>query len=93
MPPEDQLVIDLRSAALRETEPLSALIPNALRAVSLEQIEEGQHGLTPADGPLTVICERGIRSTLAARFLRADGLEAAAYAGGVPALQAAVKSR
>ena len=93
MPPEDQLVIDLRSASLREAEPLSALIPNSSRAVSLDQIEEGQHHLTPADGPLIVICERGIRSTLAARFLRSDGLEAAAYLGGVPALRLAVRKR
>ncbi|WP_420597353.1 rhodanese-like domain-containing protein [Deinococcus sp.] len=93
MPPEGQLLIDLRPASLRGAEPLSALLPNPVRAISLDEIEEGQHQLTPLDGPLIVICERGIRSTLAARFLRADGLEAVAYAGGVPALRLAAKSR
>ena len=81
------LVIDLRPDALREAEPLSALTPNPSRAVTLAQIEEGEHGLSAADGPLVVICERGVRSTLAARFLRADGLEAAAFPGGVPVLR------
>jgi len=81
------LVIDLRPEPLRAAEPLSALLPNPSRAVTLAQIEEGEHGLSADDGPLIVICERGVRSTLAARFLRADGLEAAALPGGVPALR------
>ena len=55
--------------------------------MTLAQIEEGEHGLSADDGPLIVVCERGVRSTLAARFLRADGLEAVALPGGVPALR------
>ncbi len=86
------LIIDLRPDALREAEPLSSLLPNPSRAVSLAAIEEERHGLTSADCPLVVICERGIRSTLAARLLRSDGLEAQAYAGGVPALRSALKT-
>ncbi len=90
LPDPAQLIVDLRAAPLREAEPLAALLPNPIRAVSLDDIEEGRHALSAADGPLLVICERGVRSTLAARFLRADGLEAQAYAGGVPALRRAV---
>ena len=92
LPGPDLTVIDLRNEALRLAQPLGELIPNPVRALSLEQIEEGEHGLGAADGPLLVICERGVRSGLAARFLRADGLDAAAYTGGVPALRAAVSS-
>lgn len=89
LPDPRHLIIDLRPDALRQAEPLSALTPNPSRVVTLAQIEEGEHGLTPADSPLVVICERGVRSTLAARFLRADGLEAVAFPGGVPALRQA----
>ena len=85
LPAPDVTLIDLRSAELRAAAPLPAL-PNRVLAVSLEQIEEGQHALTRGVGPLLVICERGVRSTLAARMLRADGLDASAYEGGVPAL-------
>jgi rhodanese-related sulfurtransferase len=92
-PGPDLTIIDLRPEALRLAQPLLALVPNPVRALSLEQIEDGGHGLNAADGPLLVICERGIRSGLAARFLRADGLDATAYAGGVPALRAAVNQR
>lgn len=88
LPDAADLWIDLRPAALREAEPLSALIANSSRALSLTQIEEGQHGLSAADGKVVVICERGIRSTLAARFLRSDGVDARAYLGGIPALRA-----
>ncbi|GAA4007537.1 rhodanese-like domain-containing protein [Deinococcus rubellus] len=87
LPGPQYLVIDLRPGALQRAEPLSSLIPNPSRAVTLAQIEEGEHGLSAADGPLVVLCERGVRSTLAARFLRADGLEAVAFPGGVPALR------
>ena len=83
------LLIDLRPEDLRLREPLEALIPLPVRAVSLDQIEEGTHGLKPDFGPLLVICERGVRSGLAARYLQADGLEARAYPGGVPALRRA----
>ena len=88
LPPPDVLLIDLRSEVLRAAVPLPPL-PNRTLLLSLDEIEEGVHGLTPAAGPLLVVCERGVRSTLAARLLRADGLDAFAYAGGVPALLAA----
>lgn len=77
-------IIDLRSDALRAAQPLA--LPNPVLAVSLAQIEEGTHGLTPELGPLLVVCERGARSGLAARLLRSDGLDASAFAGGVAAL-------
>ncbi|MBB6017027.1 rhodanese-like domain-containing protein [Deinococcus radiopugnans] len=85
--PEGVTVIDLRPAELRFAQPLEPLLSGRpVLALSLDQIEDGAHGLTPASGPLLVICERGVRSGLAARYLRADGLEAEAYPGGVPAL-------
>lgn len=89
LPEPEVTLIDLRSAELRAAQPLTGL-PNRRLAVSLDAIEEGTHGLTPDLGPLLVVCERGVRSTLAARLLRADGLDATAYAGGVPALLAAL---
>lgn len=85
--PHAVTLIDLRSPELRFQEPLERLSALPSRAVSLAQIEEGVHGLSPDLGPLLVICERGVRSGLAARFLRADGLDATAYPGGVPALR------
>lgn len=80
-------LIDLRPAELRVREPLERLTSLPIVAVTLEAIENGTHGLHPELGPLVVICERGVRSGLAARYLQADGLEASAYPGGVPALQ------
>ena len=88
LPPSDATLIDLRSDALRAATPLPPL-PNRTLILSLDEIEEGAHGLTAAAGPLLVVCERGVRSTLAARLLRAEGLAASAYEGGVPALLAA----
>ncbi|SMB92141.1 rhodanese-like domain-containing protein [Deinococcus hopiensis] len=84
------LLIDLRPEDLRAREPLEGLTPLPSRAVTLDQIEEGAHGLGADLGPLLVLCERGVRSGLAAQYLRADGLEARAYPGGVPALRQAV---
>jgi rhodanese-related sulfurtransferase len=95
LPAPDVTIIDLRSGALRAAQPLPELLsrvlpnpalPNRVLAVSLDDIEEGRHGLTQDLGPLLVVCERGVRSGLAARLLRADGLNASAYEGGVPAL-------
>lgn len=82
------LLIDLRPPELRAAHPLDGQTDCAVQAVSLEQIEAGTHGLTPAHGPLLVVCERGVRSALAARYLRADGLDAEHVAGGVAALLA-----
>lgn len=80
-------LLDLRPEPLRAAQPLGALLPHhRLVTLSLDEIEDARHGLTPADGPLLVLCERGVRSQLAARFLRADGLNAESYPGGVPAL-------
>ncbi|MGY2893622.1 rhodanese-like domain-containing protein [Deinococcus sp. UYEF24] len=88
LPPPDAMLIDLRSDALRAATPLPPL-PNRTLILSLDEIEEGAHALTAAAGTLLVVCERGVRSTLAARLLRAEGLDATAYEGGVPALLAA----
>ena len=86
LPSPQVTLIDLRPAALRAGEPLATRLPNRVIALELADIEEGRHDLTPADGPLLVVCERGARSGLAARLLRAEGLDAAGYAGGAPAL-------
>lgn len=89
MPLDGVTLIDLRPDDLRRREPLEPLTGLPARAVSLEAIEAGTHGLSAGLGPLVVICERGVRSGLAARYLRADGLEASAYAGGLEALKRA----
>lgn len=89
LPPPEHTFIDLRAEALRLALPLP--LPNPVIVLTLNQIEEGTHNLTALAGPIVVICERGVRSTLAARLLRADGLDASAYVGGVPALVAAVQ--
>lgn len=94
MTPPDSLpagvtLIDLRPEPLRRPL-LPDLTAHTVRVVSLDDIENGSHGLTRDLGPLLVVCERGVRSALAARYLRADGLDADAYPGGVPALLAAL---
>ncbi|WP_291425935.1 rhodanese-like domain-containing protein [Deinococcus sp.] len=76
--PAEVTVIDLRAEALRQLEPLAH--PNVI-ALTLEQIEDAQHGMTPQHGPLLVVCERGNRSALAAHYLRADGLDARHWEG------------
>ncbi|GGR50469.1 hypothetical protein GCM10008959_09640 [Deinococcus seoulensis] len=88
-PPDGVTLIDLRPEALRSP-PLADLTGRPVRVVSLDEIENGAHGLTRDLGPLLVVCERGVRSSLAARYLNADGLDARAYPGGVPALLAAL---
>lgn len=91
LPAPEATLIDLRPQELRFAEPLERLLPGRqVRAVPLSAIERGQHGLSAADGPLVVLCERGARSPLAARFLQADGLLAQAYPGGIPALKRAL---
>lgn len=49
--------------------------------LTLEQIEDGQHGLSPEQGPFLVTCRNGNRAALAARYLRADGLQAGVWNG------------
>lgn len=91
LPDPEATLIDLRPQELRFAEPLERLMPGRrVQAVTLAAIEQGQHGLSAADGPAVVLCERGVRSPLAARFLQADGLSAEAYPGGVPALKRAL---
>lgn len=85
--PDGVTLIDLRPAEVRFREPLERLTRHPVRAVSMDAIESGSHGLQPDLGPLVVICERGARSGLAARYLQADGLDARAYSGGVPTLK------
>lgn len=84
--PPDATLIDLRPEALRAAQPLGQYVNNPVLAVTLEAIEEGHHSLATVPGPLLVICERGVRSGLAARYLRADGLDAEHVPGGVAAL-------
>ena len=91
-PAPDTLIIDLRPQELRFRDPLERLLPNPVRAVALDRIEGGAHGLTPDLGPLLVVCERGPRSQLAAQYLRADGLEAQAYPGGLPGQKLALQA-
>ena len=59
----------------------------------MDDIEEGRHTLTPAGGPYLVICERGAQAGLAARYLRADGLQAEAWKGNPAELQQALEER
>ena len=78
-------LIDLRPAAER----LAAPLPGPrVTALTLAQIEDGEHGLTPAAGPLLVVCSRGTQADLAARYLRSDGLDAQAWRGTVAELRA-----
>lgn len=84
--PPDATLIDLRPDALRAAQPLQQYVKNPVLAVTLEAIEKGTHSLATVPGPLLVICERGVRSGLAARYLRADGLNAEHVVGGVAAL-------
>ena len=79
--PEPKTILDLRPAPLRGTAPLPVPLAVSVRPLTLEDIEEGTHGLSAADGPVLVVCERGTRSALAARYLRADGLDATHWAG------------
>ena len=85
--PASATVVDLRPAELRFRDPLEKLVPNPVVPLTLEAIENGEHSLS---GEVVVVCERGIRSTLAARFLQADGVQARHYPGGVPALKRAL---
>lgn len=79
--PEPKTILDLRPAPLRGAAPLPVPLPISVRPLTLEDIEEGTHGLTAADAPILVVCERGTRSALAARYLRADGLDATHWVG------------
>ena len=86
----DLTLIDLRAEAARRAEPLPHTGGRRALILSLDEVEEGAHGLTPASGPLLVVCERGTRSQLAARYLRADGLDAQAWPGGWASFVAAL---
>lgn len=85
-----QTLIDLRDAAARRAEPVPHSGDRQVLVLGLDAIEDGAHGLTPAAGPLLVVCERGTRSQLAARYLRADGLDAQAWPGGWASFTAAL---
>ncbi|GGK19912.1 hypothetical protein GCM10008955_11640 [Deinococcus malanensis] len=88
--PDPVTVVDLRPDDLRQAQPLEG--PGVLVIVlSLQAIEDGQHGLSQHSGPLLVVCERGVRSGLAARYLRADGLDAQAHPGGIDAFLQSVR--
>lgn len=72
-------IVDLRAEAERLARPLPPGIRS--RSLSLDTIEEGQHGLSPGSGTYLVVCQQGSRAALAARYLRADGLNAEAWRG------------
>ncbi|ADV67060.1 rhodanese-like domain-containing protein [Deinococcus maricopensis] len=91
-PDPSTLIIDLRAQELRFRDPLERLLPNPVRAVSLDRIEAGEHGLNADLGPLLIVCDHGPRSSLAAQYLRADGLDARAYPGGLSALKRALQT-
>ncbi|RJF73295.1 MULTISPECIES: rhodanese-like domain-containing protein [Deinococcus] len=80
-------IIDLRPA--QAGEPLAGRLP--VVRLSMDDIEEGRHALTPAGGPYLVVCERGAHAGLAARYLRADGLNAEAWTGTPAALGQALR--
>ncbi|ACO46029.1 rhodanese-like domain-containing protein [Deinococcus deserti] len=88
--PEPVTVVDLRPEDLRRAQPLDGLGLRVV-AISLQAIEDSQHGLTRDQGALLVVCERGVRSSLAARYLRAEGLDAQAQPGGIDALLLALR--
>lgn len=88
--PETALIVDLRVQELRFHEPLERLVPNEVKVLTLGDIEVGRHGLSGEPREVVVICERGIRSSLAAKYLQADGVRAGHYPGGVPALRRAL---
>lgn len=87
LPDPSVTLVDLRPQELRWREPLEGLLPNPVVALSLERIEKKEHGLT---GRVVVVCEIGLRSNVAAMYLRADGLDAQHLPGGVRALKQAV---
>ncbi|MFC5848127.1 rhodanese-like domain-containing protein [Deinococcus petrolearius] len=88
--PPDATILDLRAGAARQAHPLAPAAGRRVLVLGLDEVEDGTHGLTPASGPLVVVCERGARSQLAARYLRADGLDAQAWPGGWESFAAAL---
>lgn len=80
-------LVDVRSPQLFARDGLAGAI-NA----PLAEIQMGQHQL-PRNGPLVLICERGLQSQLAALYLEADGYtEVYNLAGGLIALRDAGQS-
>lgn len=84
-------LVDLRADDDRRAAPLIAPGARQVLTLTLDEIEDGTHSLTPAAGSMIVVCERGARSQLAARYLRADGLDAQAWPGGWDSFAAALK--
>ena len=80
----DVTLVDIRPQELRWREPLERWLPNPVIESSLERIEKKEHGLR---GRVVVVCEIGLRSNVAAMYLRADGLDAEHLQGGVRALK------
>lgn len=78
-------VIDLRLPEQRAARPLASSRP--VLALSLEAIEDGLHDLTAQAGPFVVVCDQGTRASLAARYLRADGLDADPWRGRLDELE------
>ena len=84
--PRGAHLVDLRSASEREAAPL----PPGAAVLTLAQIEDAEHGLSPGLGPLLVVCQRGTQADLAARYLRSDGFDARPWRGTVAELRAAL---
>ncbi|AFZ68286.1 rhodanese-like domain-containing protein [Deinococcus peraridilitoris] len=80
----DVTIVDIRAQELRFREPLEKLLANPVVPMSLERIEKKNHGLS---GRVVVVCEVGLRSNVAAMYLRADGLDAEHLPGGARALR------
>lgn len=82
-PDPDVTLVDIRPQELRFRHPLERKLPNPVVVSTLDKIEKGQHGLS---GRVVVVCEVGLRSRVAAMYLRADGLDADHLEGGVRGL-------
>ncbi|RTR29454.1 rhodanese-like domain-containing protein [Deinococcus radiophilus] len=86
--PSDATLLDLRPQELRFADPLERILPSyPVTVLTLQAIEHGEYQPADLAGPVVVVCERGVRSPLAAQLLQADGVDAQAYPGGVPALK------
>ena len=85
--PQGAQLVDVRSPQLFARDGL----PGAINA-PLAEIQLGRHQL-PRNGPLVLLCERGLQSQLAALYLEADGYtEVYNLAGGLIALRDADRS-
>lgn len=85
-------VLDIRPAELRFARPLmgEGVPPEKILCAELRDIEAGRCPLPPGSA-VWVVCSLGPRAALAARYLRAAGVQARAYPGGEAALREALQ--